>query len=100
MAIILQIDFPYSGPWGDEMFESFKTLADSIANEKGLIWKIWTENEASKEAGGIYLFESQADAEDYLNMHLQRLKENGFTECRHRIFAVNSPLSKLNFAPV
>lgn len=27
-------------------------LAHDIANEEGLIWKIWTENEETKEGGG------------------------------------------------
>ena len=56
MAYILQVDFPYEGPWGSDMEHAMKPLADSIALEKGLIWKIWTENQSLKEAGGIYLF--------------------------------------------
>ena len=56
MAYILQVDFPYEGPWGSSMEQAMKPLADSIALEKGLIWKIWTENQSLKEAGGIYLF--------------------------------------------
>lgn len=56
MSYILQVDFHYSGPWGKAMSEGMEGLAHSIAEEPGLLWKIWTENEAAGEAGGIYLF--------------------------------------------
>jgi len=47
------------------MMSAFTDLAKSINEETGFIWKIWTENEVTKEAGGIYLFETKADAEKY-----------------------------------
>ncbi|NHB59427.1 monooxygenase [Acinetobacter shaoyimingii] len=100
MASILQIDFPYVGPWGAEMFEMFRSLAESISNEKGLIWKIWTENQERQEAGGIYLFERQIDAEAYLDMHVRRLEKNGFHDLRYRIFDIHSKLSEITNAPV
>ena len=56
MNYILQVDFPYTGPWSDEMTASMHDLAHSITEETGLIWKIWTENKDTNEAGGIYLF--------------------------------------------
>ncbi len=56
MAIILQVDFPFEDPWGQDMTAGMKALAESIAKEPGLLWKIWTENPAAKEAGGIYFF--------------------------------------------
>ena len=74
MPVLLQVDFPFSGPWGDEMSIALKGLAESIAQEPGLIWKIWTENPATAEAGGIYLFADRASAEAYLAMHTPRLK--------------------------
>ena len=48
------------------MTHALKGLAESIAQEPGLIWKIWTENAATHEAGGIYLFTDRASAEAYL----------------------------------
>ena len=39
-----------------------------------MIWKIWTENEAERLGGGVYLFEDQLSAEAYLAMHSARLK--------------------------
>ena len=55
MSVLLQVDFPFAGPWGEAMTEALRGLAESIANEPGLIWKIWTENPATAEAGGISL---------------------------------------------
>ena len=63
MTTLLQIDFPYPGPWGDEMTAAMRGLAQSIAQEPGLLWKIWTENAERQEAGGIYLFTDPASAQ-------------------------------------
>ena len=73
MSVLLQVDFPYPGPWGAQMSEAMKGLAESIAHEPGLLWKIWTEDEANGEAGGIYLFVDRASADAYLHMHRARL---------------------------
>ena len=51
MAYILQVDFPHNGPFGEEFSKAFVDLAKNISEETGLIWKIWTENEQTKEAG-------------------------------------------------
>ncbi|WP_374340840.1 YdhR family protein [Azonexus sp.] len=47
MPYLLQVDFPYPGPWGDAMTAAMTGLAQSIAGEPGLLWKLWTENEAA-----------------------------------------------------
>lgn len=44
MAVLLRIDFPCSGPFGDQMADTHADLAASISTEPGLLWKIWTEN--------------------------------------------------------
>ena len=100
MNYILQVDFPYTGPWGDEMTAAMHDLAHSIAEETGLIWKIWTENKDTNEAGGIYLFSNQTDAERYLAMHSARLKSFGIPHVNGKIFAVNEALSKIDKAPL
>jgi len=53
MAVLLQIDFPSSGPFGDQMADAYADLAASISTEPGLLWKIWTENADDQSAGGI-----------------------------------------------
>lgn len=54
MKKLLQLHFAFQGPFGSEMSEQLKDLADSINEEPGFIWKIWTESQQNKEAGGIY----------------------------------------------
>lgn len=100
MTYILQVDFPYQGPWDVDMEKIMKPLAESIAKENGLIWKIWTENQSLNEAGGIYLFSNSADANRYIDHHQKRLHSNGIHHIRYKIFQVNQSLSYLNRAPV
>lgn len=100
MSVLLQVDFPFTGPWGQAMSEAMRGLAESIANEPGLLWKIWTENAASNEAGGIYLFADRPSAEAYLTMHKARLATFGVSQVNAKIFDVNSDLSALDRAPL
>ena len=100
MPYMLQVDFPYQGPWGDEMTSALRGLAESIANEPGLIWKIWTENQAAGEAGGIYLFTEVPSAEAYLAMHTARLMSFGVQRVNGKVFEVNDALSLIDRAPL
>ena len=100
MNKLVQIDFPFAGPFGSEMAEQLSGLAESINDEPGVIWKIWTENEHAKQAGGIYLFESEQTANDYIEKHTERLKGFGISEVNAKIFDVNQALSKINQGPL
>ena len=100
MSYILQVDFPYTGPWGQEMAAVMDGLARSIANEPGLIWKIWTENQEANEAGGIYCFTDAQSAQAYLAMHTARLKVFGIPLVNGKIFLVNEALSNIDRGPV
>ena len=100
MAYLLQIDFKIEGPFGEEMTKVYSNLAKSINEENGLIWKIWTESPETKEAGGIYLFETKETVEQYMEMHSKRLDEFGITDVNAKIFAINSGLTEINKGPV
>lgn len=95
MAYVLQMDFKMDGPFGDEMAEEFSDLAKSINDEEGFMWKIWTEKPETNEAGGIYIFETEKDAKNYLDMHMDRLDDAGATEVNAKIFAINSKLTDI-----
>lgn len=99
MAYLLQVDFPMNGPFGDEMTAAFTGLAQSITEEEGFIWKIWTESPETNESGGIYLFETKETAEKYLDMHTKRLAGFGITGVNAKNFAINSKLSEITKAP-
>ena len=100
MPYLLQVDFPYQGPWGDEMAAAMSGLAQSIAQEPGLLWKIWTENKSAATAGGVYLFSDLPSAEAYLAMHTKRLQGFGIAPVSGKIFAVNEALSRIDRAPL
>lgn len=64
-AQILQINFKYKGSRTD--YERIVTPAVSpLAKVGGLRWKIWIINEATHEAGGIYLFADKASVQRFL----------------------------------
>ena len=99
MKTLLQVDFDYQGPFGEVMSSALKELAETINSEPGMIWKLWTENELTEQAGGVYLFENQTTAQAYLAMHTARLQEMGIAEVRGKIFNVNESLSAINQGP-
>ncbi|WP_028030072.1 monooxygenase [Gemmobacter nectariphilus] len=101
MALTLvQFDFPFAGPWGDGMTKALGGLAQDIAAEPGLIWKIWTENEAEGRAGGIYVFDNPAAAAAYRDKHAARLGAFGVTGIVAHTFDVNGDLSAITRAPL
>ncbi|MBK8182458.1 MAG: monooxygenase [Candidatus Competibacteraceae bacterium] len=100
MAKLLQIDFPFPGPFGMEMVEFLSGLAEAITKEPGFIWKIWTEDASAKQAGGLYLFQDEATAKAYLQMHTERLKGFGISQVNAKLFDVNEKLSVITHGPL
>lgn len=98
MAVVVQVNFPMQGPWGAEMSEAFRELAESINAEPGFIWKVWIEDEAAGRSGGIYLFDTRENAEAYVAMHTERLAGFGITDVSSTFSDVNETLSLLNGA--
>lgn len=93
MATLLVFEFPSDGPYGAEAATAYRELAEHISAEHGLRWKVWTENPPRKVAGGVYLFETAADAERYTAFHSERLAGFGITGIEARSYDVNEPLS-------
>jgi len=63
---ILQVNYRLEGTLA-EYKEENQPYAEPIAQTPGLRWKVWLVNEETKEAGGIYLFESDAALQGFLN---------------------------------
>lgn len=93
---LLQLHFNFRGPFGAEMSSQLTGLAESINQEPGFIWKIWTENEKNQEAGGIYLFEDERSVLAYVKKHTARLKALGVEKIVFKIFDINEPLTGIN----
>ena len=62
---ILQLNLKFGIPRAD-LEAAWLGVAQPIADVPGLRWKVWLMNEADHEAGGIYLFESEAATQAYL----------------------------------
>jgi hypothetical protein len=62
---IVQVNMNFSIPRAD-LEAAWLGVAQPIADTPGLVWKVWLVNETKKEAGGIYLFESEDAANAYV----------------------------------
>ncbi|WP_325733553.1 monooxygenase [Geminicoccus sp.] len=98
--MILVFDFPFDGPWGDEMAAASQGLAEDISTEQGLVWKIWTENRLTKRIGGVHLFNDRDAALRFRDKHLARLKSLGLKDIFAQVYEVNEPLSQITRAPI
>jgi len=65
-AKILQINFRLKAST-PEYQTLCQSVAQAFASVPGLRWKIWILNDREKEAGGIYLFESEGALNDFLS---------------------------------
>ena len=65
-------------------------LAESINQEPGFIWKVWTESEKKSGGGRDLSFANEETALAYLNKHTARLKSLGVNEVICKIFDVKS----------
>jgi hypothetical protein len=96
---VLIFDFP-NGAFGPDRTEALRPLAADIADQPGLLWKIWTEEPAADRAGGVYLFATRAAAEAYHAMHAARLAARGVTGIEATYRGVNETLSLIDRAPL
>ena len=96
---VLIFDFPNSA-FGPDRTEALRPLAADIADQPGLLWKIWTEEPEAGRAGGVYLFATRAAAEAYHAMHAARLAARGVTGIEATYRGVNETLSLIDRAPL
>ena len=68
----------------------------------GLHWKIWLDGSDERRAGGVYMFEDRAAAENYAaGPIVARLKNNPeLSEVDVRIFDVRERMSEITRAPL
>jgi len=98
---ILQINMKCEDPKAN-FAEAFLPAAQSIADVKGLIWKVWLMNEKEKTAGGIYLFEDGASVKAYLEGPIVAavMKSPGLSDIEAKVFGVLKEHSKITRGPV
>lgn len=94
MPRLVYVEFSSTGPFSEEAATAYAELADDIATQDGLIWKVWTENAEESVAGGVYLFTDEESADAYIEKHTRRLSSFGITDAKFRSLDVNEPLSR------
>jgi len=86
--------------------EKLKQIMPAVAPDfsaiPGCCWKIWILNEDRKEAGGLYLFESAGELEQFLKSELFASVTNnpGFSNLQTNTFGVVEAASLLTGAPL
>ena len=98
---ILTTKFRYSMPTA-ELKKIMPVVAPKFSIITGCCWKIWLINEDQKEAGGVYLFESAAALEQFLNSSLLTLVTNNPSLSHFEIntFDVEEAASVITGAPL
>ena len=98
---ILQINFKFNVSRADYE-QAVAPLADEIATVDGLCWKIWLMNDAESEAGGIYLFDTEASANAYLEGPIvaQVVKHPAFSDFSVKQFGVVENITAITRGPV
>ena len=93
-------DFPARKAGGEEQARALRALAQDIATEPDLLWKIWTEDKEAGRSGGIYLFRNRAAAEAYHTKHAARLTAAGVTGIEAVYRSFNAELTEITRGPV
>ena len=97
---IWDLHMTYDGPMTEEFAEGTKQLAESIAQDAGVIWKIWTVDASTGDFGSTYLFRDLAALETYKAMHVKRLAAIGVTVASDYVFDIMEDLSAITHAPL
>ena len=93
-CVVLHLRFKLRVPPGAFLADSREAI-NIIASIEGLIWKVWTENHETGEAGGVYLFENEPALHAYLAAKIERMKAAGIDGLRVKEFDVNEPLTRI-----
>ena len=93
--------FNYSMPT-EELKKIMPAVAPKFSEIPGCNWKIWLINEDHKEAGGVYLFESATELEQFLNSNLFASVANNpaFSNLQTNTFGVAEAASVITDAPL
>ncbi|MFE4106040.1 YdhR family protein [Almyronema epifaneia] len=100
---LVQVLFSYAAAGSPAASQAATERAHRIAAEvSGLIWKIWTYDATTAEAGGVYLFTDEASAQAYLAgpifASLKALPE--VENMQVRLLDVDSDRSQITRAPL
>ena len=98
---ILQINFKLKVSTAE--YETVcRSIAQAFADIPGLGWKIWLLNDGEREAGGIYLFESEGALNEFLSGPLaaQVKSHPALSDLSAKVFDVMDEVTALCHGPV
>ena len=102
MAVkVLQINFRLKASTPD--YQSLcQSVAQAFAGVPGLRWKIWLLNDHEKEAGGIYLFESEQALDGFLSGPLaaQVKSHPALSDFSAKLFDVMEEVTAITRGPI
>lgn len=97
---IWDIHLKVEGQPDAEMQRRMRQLAESIAEEPGVLWKIWTYEDGTNHIGSTYLFKDIEHLRQYREMHIKRLNGLGITDITDHVFDIMEDLSRITKAPL
>lgn len=97
----LQVNVDYNIPI-EEFKAAMLMAAEPVAQQPGLIWKVWTYDEGGKHAGGWYLFESLEAAQAYLDSPVVAAQRShpAMSNFSVKIFDIAEEASAITRAPI
>ena len=98
---ILQINYTFAASRTNYVAMAAHS-AKHIADVDGLVWKIWLMNEAHHAGGGIYLFESLAAADNFVESQAVAdfFAHPGITNISVNTFEAEEALSLITRGPL
>lgn len=102
MSVILQINFVNDVSEEELAANTSLDGAKAISELPGLHWKVWLRNPQSREGGGIYLFDTRAQAEAWVaGPVISGLRQNPkVSDFSAKIFEVREEVSRITRAPL
>ena len=100
--VILQVNCRYTVPREEWEQRYTDETALKFRNVDGLAWKIWLDGEDAPTGGGVYLFETMAQAKAYLDGPIiARLKSNpAIVDLEFRLSNVRERMTAITNGPV
>lgn len=97
----LQVNVDYDIPI-EEFKAAMLMAAEPVAQQPGLIWKVWTYDDANKHAGGWYLFESLEAAQAYLDSPVVAAQKShpAMSNFSTKLFDIGEEASAITRAPI
>ena len=98
---LLQINFNFDGT-ADDLGKAFMPVAQPIADQPGLKWKVWCWNAENQECAGEYLFEDEGAVQAYLDGPIvaQVKQHPAISNLSAKVFAVMEAPTAVTRVPV